>query len=162
MKNRKWSPIKDGKLDLESAMEPTRWRAKAIVQMDGDIFTLKHVEIDFLFAVMASCGNFNFNLRTRKGKRGLRYLDKLAERGKKAQDRYVSWIRNHFKRNKKKFVEGYTLPELPTAELRAIYDSARRTQTGEKTLGGKPFSGGETHWRDWPLDNVIIRGLNPS
>jgi protein gp37 len=77
-----------------------------------------------------------------------------------AAERYRLEMRAHFDRYKMEFQEGYSLPDPPTPELRFIYDSAAqqegRPTSPDGTVIRAGFSGGEYHWRPWPLSNVWL------
>jgi hypothetical protein len=77
---------------------------------------------------------------------------------------YRRHLSNLFDRNKKNHTAGFHPVELPTPALRAIYDGARMLENGSNLPVNHrlpEFSGGEFHWRDWPLENVVIEGMNP-
>ena len=88
-----------------------------------------------------------------------RWLKSVGRRAVGGAERYERRVKAHFRRYKVEFTEGYTLPGLPTPELRVIYDSAARNEghpvPRERTLHCH-FTGLEYHWRSWPLDNVVV------
>lgn|GEM_PF-4714338 len=163
---RNWNFMeKDGTINDTKIHLPLHWGCRKgeyeDVRVIPDVFTLDFPTIDLIFAVMASCQKRNFLLITKHKARQWRYFESVKRRGAVAGPKYGKELRAHFKKYKMKFTEGYSLPEPPTPELRAIYDSAaKRERRPEKTCGRTlhaGFSGREYHWRSWPLDNVGIR-----
>ncbi len=155
---REWRIFRDGVVDADMVRAPLGWRkVDGFVRPRFDPFVLTYKWCDFVFAVMASTGGFLYHLETkRRGRMGL-YLKSVGRRGEVAGPLYEKRMRAHFERYKMKFLEGYSLPAPPTPELRAIYDSAARSE-GAAGSPGRGFSGGEYHWREWPLDNVSYEG----
>jgi len=162
--------IEDGKggvrLREDRLLDPLRWRARRSVTVADDLFHPK-VPRAFLhraYAAMASCSQHLFTIPTKHPERARAYYAGLVKAGPAAQARYIAGMRRHFKSCKREFMEGYTLPEPPTPELRYLYDRARRY--GRKFLDsrGKPYyhhyEGGEFHWREWPLFNVTVVAAN--
>lgn len=173
---RVWNVFKGDSLDEERLREPLKWRrprhgwmqpvprvyaALAFDPFDG---RMDFGALDMLFAVMASCGWMTFRVKTAHPSRMHAYMESVARRGQKAGPTYERRMRAHFKKYKNEFREGYSLPEPPTPELRALYDSAVKRERRPVNPCGftlhSGFSGGEYHWRDWPLDNVRIKVTN--
>ena len=168
-KEETWSPVvnRAGYLVIDGdkkIKEPFKWKRglrKVEVQANGiDLFDPK-VEYDTIchvFAVMASRGSHSFLVWTAFRQRYQQWMKHVKELGVSAQQRYVSELKLHFDRHKHTFTADYTLPDLPTPELRYIYDVAVPQENAEGTDRRNPrgggFSGGEYHWRKWPLDNV--------
>lgn len=157
LRKKRWEPIADGRLVVETC--PKWQHAVKTVRVIGDVFALRHAEIDYLFAVFASNGYTRFVIDDGRGRE--RWLASVARRSVGAAERYEQKMRSHFRRYKKQFTEGYSLPSPPTPELRVIYDSASRRERRPPNPCGTTlwsgFSGGEFHWREWPLSNVVIR-----
>ena len=149
-------------LHPERLSEPLKWRKKrrVFVCSMGDLFhdDVPFEFIDRVFAVMASCGNDTFILLTKRPERMLAYYERVALLGKDAAARYERELREHFEKHRGGFRAGYTLPDPPTPELRHIYDSAA-AQEYQPPMTNHGFSGGEYHWRRWPLDNVWVGGV---
>jgi hypothetical protein len=135
------------------------WQASVRrVTVEGDLQTMTFAELDYLFAVFASNGNTQFSI-TCSGRKLTRWMDSVKRRSVGAAEKYERRIRASFRRYKMLFVEGYSLPERPTPELRLIYDSAalRERRRSDGAARRRGFSGREFHWRGWPLDNVTIK-----
>ena len=116
--------------------------------------------IDRVFAVLASSSKHTFQVLTKRADRMQQYMQRIADGAPMAGQRYEAAMREHFDRYKLDFREGYSLPAPPTPELRFLYDSAvvqehRPTAPCGTTLA-YGFSGGEYHWRAWPLNNVWL------
>jgi len=158
---------KTGATDDTKIRLPMKWgRRKGIIEdvdVVPDLFdgSLDFGTIDLLFAVMAACGNRCFLIKTAHPETSEAYFADIKERGKVAGPEYEKRIRAHFEKYKNEFREGYSLPEPPTPEMRALYDSAaqreRRPTNPCGTTLNSGFSGGEYHWRKWPLSNVVIQ-----
>lgn len=155
-----WRPVKnDGSIDATELGMPSRRRKPVDLLIDFDLFAQPRATIDLILAVVSSNAHTRFFYETTVPARRRHYLRKMKARGKKAGKRYEAAMRAHFQKYKHEFVEGYSLPEAPTPELRAIYDFAsawekRPTKPCGTTLYSG-FSQGEFHWRDWPLSNLI-------
>lgn len=136
---------------------PSWLRAIDSVKIIGDVSKLKVSELDYLFAIFASNGATKFLLEVAQEKLE-RWLQSVERRSVGAAERYERKMRKHFERYKKKFTEGYSLPGAPTPQLRLIYDSAAKSESRPTRPDGTTlhcgFSGGEYHWRPWPLNNV--------
>ena len=130
------------------------------VRVENDLFALPIKTIDYAYAVFASNGHVRFTIHTINGHRAEKYIAELSRRAVGAAERYEQKMRAHFKRYKRVFREGYSLPGPPTPELRCLYDSAAKSERRPTNPNGKTlrcgFSGGEFHWRKWPLSNVDI------
>lgn len=158
-KMRPWKIHSRKKLRYEKINDPLKWRkADGGVDVCFDPFALDRQTIDHVFAVMASCGWLTFVIKIDKPRKAIAYLDSVVTRGKIAGPAYEQRMRAHFDKYKREFIEGYSLPGPPTPELRALYDAAAKAEKrpinpcGSTLRSG--FSGGEYHWRPWPLDNV--------
>jgi hypothetical protein len=150
LRRRKWKAS-----DLISMGECPMWvRSCKLVRIEGDVFSLPVRQIDYLFAVFAS----NQWIRFRISGDPTRYYARVSRLSSGAAERYERRMRAHFRRYKMRFTEGYSLPGAPTPELRFIYDSAAKTEGRKTRPDGTTiwcgFSGGEYHWRQWPLTNV--------
>ncbi len=164
-----WNFIaKDGSIDDQKILIPLKWgRRKGVIEevkVVPDIFEhLRFETLDLIFAVMSACGGRPFMIETKSRKRAQKYFADVERRGKIAGPKYEKELRAHFKKYKMEFMEGYSLPEPPTPEMRAIYDSAAKREKRPTNPCGTTlwsgFSGGEYHWRKWPLDNVSIKFL---
>ena len=155
-----WQPIKDGEIDPDVIYMPAKRRKPMDLLIEGvDLFALQPCLIDVILAVVASSGSTRFFYETAEGASRKRYMQTLASRGAKAAKDYEARMRMHFRKYKHEFVEGYSLPEPPTPEIRAIYDSAAKWEGRPINPCGttldKGFSLGEYHWRSWPLSNLI-------
>jgi protein gp37 len=143
--------------------DPLKWQKGRMifVPSHGDLFHADVPDefIDRVFAVMASASQHTFQVLTKRVERMAAYMRRVSEHGAAAKDRYVTELRNYHMERLEGYQEGFTLPSSPTAELRFIYDSACRQeasfQRNPKPLG-HGFSGGEFHWRKWPLSNVWL------
>ncbi len=153
---------KGGGVVDEKILAPLKWRKPSTVMACFDLFDPQNTykTIDLIFAVMASKGSCSFLIKTQYPKRVSRYLLSVERRGKTAGPAYERRMRAHFQKYKLEFQAGYSLPEPPTPELRAIYDSAARREqrpicdySSDRWSG---FTGGEFHWRKWPLNNIRI------
>jgi protein gp37 len=119
-------------------------------------------QINWAFAVMASSRQHQFVVLTKRPSRIVEWCNRVSLLGKQAVERYVTEWREYHLKELHNYMEGFTLPAPPTAELRFIYDSACRSEANQFTYErnvkplGHGFSGGEYHWRPWPLSNVII------
>ena len=128
-----------------------RWRQSVRnVQVIGDLNARTFAELDYLFAIFASNGVTIFSV-TATGTKLQRWLESVERRSVGAAEKYEKQKRAQFQACKTKFMEGYTIPEPPTPQLRVVYDSAARSEN----MRDRGFSGGEYHWRSWPLDNVV-------
>lgn len=152
----KWTPT------LASWRAPLRWHAPRECVVLVDLFAPSTpADLRWLvWATMASRGNHRFRLTTAYPKVMQRFLDEIVSAGPKAGERYFRSMMAHFKKYKCKFTEGYTLPEPPTPELRHLYDMAAKIEGRLLRPDGTTlhcgFSGGEFHWRGWPLSNVVV------
>lgn len=154
-----WRPLKDGILTAPELYMPAKRRKSMDLLIDFDLFAQNEQTIDVILAVVASSGSTRFFYETEHKRERRAYLKKLKHRGREAGKRYEAAMRAHFRKYKYQFREGYSLPEPPTPEIRAIYDSAsswekRPTNPCGTTLHSG-FSLGEFHWRPWPLSNLI-------
>ena len=155
-----WKPVDDqGEIVPERLYWPHKRRKPEDITIDGDLFALDDKKIDLILAVVASTGHTRFFYETVCYAAQSKYFARLTRSGAVAAHLYEKRMRAHFRKYKYAFVEGYTLPEPPTPELRAIYDSAasweqRPTRPCGTTLRSG-WSLGEYHWRDWPLSNLI-------
>ena len=137
-----------------------RWQ-QAInnVNIIGDLSELTFLELDYLFAIFASNGCSTFHA-TATGTKLEKWLESVERRSVGAAERYERRVKAHFRKYKYQFTEGYSLPAKPTPQLRVIYDSAAKRENrpvrpcGTALYSG--FSGDEYHWRQWPLNNVVI------
>ncbi|NQT40253.1 MAG: hypothetical protein HQ581_22360 [Planctomycetes bacterium] len=151
----RWNPTKGiGQMARRASYTPYK------VAVVGDVFAASFAQVDFVFAVIASRGGWEFVIRTARPRQYERWLRSVAKRGVNAGARYEARMKAHFRRYKEKFTEGYSLPSRPTDELRAIYDSAARTQGRPRKPCGTRLHAGfsllEYHWRSWPLGNVRV------
>jgi hypothetical protein len=154
-----WRPMKEGVIVPAELYMPSKRRKPIDLLLDFDLFAHDDQTIDVILAVVASSGSTRFFYETEREANRKAYLKRLKQRGREAGKRYEAEMRAHFKKYKYEFREGYSLPEPPTPELRAIYDSAatwekRPTNPCGTTLHSG-FSLGEYHWRSWPLSNLI-------
>lgn len=139
------------------------------VEIVGDPFApgVPQATTDFMFALVASRGRWTFTATTAYPARMTRYLAAVERRSRGAAERYERKLRAHFQRWKYEFLEGYSLPDPPTPQLRCIYDSAAKTEHRPENPCGTTlhsgFSLGEYHWREWPLRNLVIvtKGVIP-
>ena len=170
----KWITRKDGTKEarwtgvlqtVESLLDaPLRWRKprRIFVNSMSDIFhdDVAFEFVDRMFAVMASTARHCYQILTKRPERMLQYMQRVAEGAPMAGQRYEREMREHFDRYKLDFLEGYSIPSPPTPELRFIYDSAtmqeKRPRSPDGTTLKHGFSGGEFHWRGWPLSNVWL------
>lgn len=154
-----WRPVKDTEFDRDALYMPSKRRKPIDVLLDFDLFTLTDEAIDVVLAVVASTGHTRFFYETSQPKRRRRYLSGLNARGREAAKLYEKELRYHFKKYSYEFREGYSLPEPPTPQLRAIYNSAATWENRPRVPCGTTlqsgFSLGEYHWRKWPLSNFI-------
>jgi protein gp37 len=158
-------PVWTGKITLvpELLDQPLHWRKsrRVFVNSMSDLFHdgIPFEFIDRVFAVMAS-SNHTFQVLTKRPARMRAYMQRVADGAPAAGQRYESELRAHFERYKYNFREGYSLPMPATPELRLIYDSAARQENRPANPDGTTlkagFSGGEYHWRSWPLSNVWL------
>lgn len=146
----------------ERLEEPLHRRKTTIHAVWSDLFH-KDVSDDFIdraFAFMASASRHVFLILTKRPERMQQYITRVENSAPQAAKRYATALRDHFERYKKEFREGYSLPEPPTPQLRFIYDSAARQENRPTNPDGTTlycgFSGGEYHWRQWPLSNVYL------
>ena len=164
---RPWKITKNGVVQEDLLTAPLKWRkSQRPVNVVFDPFdgSLDYPTIDLLFAVMCSCGNLLFRVTTEHFKAFHAYNADLKTRAIPAATDYEQRKRDHLEKYKYEFHEGYTIPDPPTPEVRAIYDSAavrqqRPTNPCGTTLHSG-FTGGECHWRPWPLNNVWIKCLD--
>lgn len=137
-----------------------RWQyAVKRVRIIGDLSELTFPELDYLFAIFASNGGKMFHA-TATGTKLEKWLESVEKRCVGAAEKYERRVKAHFRKYKHQFTEGYSLPKKPTPQLRVIYDSAAKSERrpirpcGTTLWSG--FSGGEYHWRPWPLRNVVL------
>lgn len=154
-----WSPITDGDINAKELYMPAKRRKPIDLLIHFDLFAQTHQVIDVVLAVVASSGSTRFFYETAVPAKRKAYFTNLKKRSKAAAKDYESRMKAHFQKYKYEFVAGYSLPEAPTPELRAIYDSAagwekRPTEPCGTTLRSG-WSLGEYHWRKWPLSNLI-------
>lgn len=155
VKRVRWNPCR-------SIDAPKPWREPREVVLAIDLFDGSYDRdfIDHVFAVMASKGVSRFMVPTAHLGRAEVYLRSVIARSRGAAEKYERRMRAHFRKYKRRFTEGYSLPEPPTPELRVIYDSAAKRESRPTNPCGTTlrsgFSHGEYHWRQWPLDNVDI------
>jgi hypothetical protein len=170
--------MKDHKIDwptevwdprTEAALAaPLHWKRRPrTVRIRPDLFgpALATWPAERVFAVLASTSGHGYYLATARPGRMRRWFERVARRGEKAVIRYCDDLWSFQKKHYRDYTQGYTLPSPPTPELRYIYDSACRQEAAAlKTQyyehhfapAGGGFSGGEYHWRKWPLDNVYL------
>ena len=167
---KKWKIAKNGAVQEDLLVLPLKWRgfgrrsgASMTVEVMFDPFdgSLDYPTIDLLLAVMCSSGHLLFRITTESFKKFHAYNADLRTRAVPAAQNYEQRKRDHLERYKYDFHEGYTIPEPPTPEVRALYDSAavrqqRPTNPCGTTLHSG-FTGGECHWRPWPLNNVLVK-----
>lgn len=137
-----------------------RWQhAVKNVAIIGDLSDLTFGELDYLFAVFASNGCTMFHVEA-TGSHFEKWLASVEKRSIGAAEKYEARVKAHFLKYKQEFTEGYSLPGKPEPQLRVIYDAAAKSERrpirpcGTTIWSG--FSGGECHWRTWPLNNVVI------
>jgi hypothetical protein len=139
---------------------PEWQRSVRRVQILGDVSRLTFAELDYLFAIFASNGGVKFTV-TISVAAYRRWLESVERRAVGAAEKYERRLRAHFAKYRQRFREGYSLPEPPTPQLRLVYDSAAAAEKRPRNPCGTTlqsgFSGGEYHWRRWPLDNVSPR-----
>lgn len=154
-----WRPLKDGVIVPEQLYMPAKRRKPMDLVLDCDLFAQDAQTIDVILAVVASSGSTRFFYETEHERERRAYLKRLKQRGREAGKRYYAATRAHFRKYKYDFVEGYSLPEPPTPELRAIYDSAAAWEKRPTAPCGTSLHSGfsmmEYHWRAWPLSNLI-------
>lgn len=144
--------------------QPLRWTKPRMIFVNSmsDLFHPKIPirYIDRVFAVMTSTSQHNYQILTKRPERMLKYFTRINDNAKPSLEKYEQRMRAHFKKYKDEFLEGYSLPEPPTGELRFLYDSAtvqeKRPTSPCGTTLRYGFSGGEYHWRPWPLHNVWL------
>jgi len=159
-KKEKWNPLKNH-------AAPQRWSRPRTCEVLVDIFapSVSFRKIDLVMAAMASEGPHQFKIQTAYPNRADKYMARVKRLSAGAAEKYERRMRAHFRRYKMRFKEGYSLPERPTPELRFIYDSAAVQENRPRKPNGTTlrcgFSGGEFHWRKWPLDNVAIVTSRP-
>ncbi len=157
---RRWDIVKAGTVADALILDPVKRRKGRRAVLMVDPFTLPFSTVDYVFAVIASWGNCGFYIVTCCPITVDRYMASVNRRSSGAAERYEKHMRTHFKKYKREFLEGYSLPAPPTPQLRVIYDSAakreRRPGNPCGTTLWSGFSGGEYHWRKWPLHNVRI------
>ena len=157
-------PFTDVRIHPERLDAPLRWRKpmRIFVNSMSDLFheDVPDEFIDRVFAVMASSSKHTYQILTKRPKRMCAYFSRVSAGAVDAAARYERDMRAHFQRYKMDFKEGHSIPEPPTGELRFIYDSAARQEdrptSPDGTTLGDGFSGGEYHWRSWPLSNVWL------
>jgi hypothetical protein len=165
---RQWKISKKGTIQEDLLVLPLKWRRsrsgnQRVVEVMFDPFdgSLDYPTIDLLMAVMASSGNLLFRITTEHFKFFHAYNLDLKTRAIPAAMAYEQRKRDHLDKYKYDFHEGYTIPDPPTPEVRAIYDSAAVRQNRPTNPCGTTlhsgFAGGECHWRPWPLNNVWIK-----
>jgi hypothetical protein len=166
---KKWKITKNGAVQEDLLVLPLKWRgfgrrsgASMTVEVMFDPFdgSLDYPTIDLIFAVMCSSGHLLFRITTEHFKKFHAYNADLRTRAVPAAQDYEQRKRDLLEKYKYEFHEGYTIPEPPTPEVRAIYNSAtvrqqRPTNPCGTTLHSG-FTGSEYHWRPWPLNNVRI------
>ena len=139
---------------------PDWQRAVRRVTILGDVSRLTFAELDYLFAIFASNWGVQFDVTISEAAHH-RWLESVERRSVGAAEKYERRMRAHFKRYKLQFREGYSLPDPPTPQLRLIYDSAAAQEQRPSNPCGTTlhsgFTGGEYHWRKWPLDNVSVK-----
>jgi hypothetical protein len=142
----------------------TRGRDVAVL-VKPDLFTegVPFEFVDWAFAVMASSSRVRFYVLTKWRERALAYYFRVTEKGAGAQRRYYREALIHKAENIHEWAESLSATPPPTRELRFIYDQAVAWENrGGGKRNPKPnghgFSGGEYHWRAWPLSNVRIYG----
>lgn len=150
-----WRPVKDGVIDAESLYRPGKRHKPIDLLIDFDLFDQTDAIIDVVLAVVASTAHTRFFYETAQTRKRAAYLGRLAKRGRLAAKDYEQQMRAHFAKHSHAFIEGHTLPEPPTPELRAIYDSAAAWEKRSTKPLGHGWSLGEYHWRKWPLSNLI-------
>ncbi len=157
-KPQRWNPTQNMNL-------PQRWSTPRLVTVMIDPFdgSLTDDQLILFVANIASAGQHHFVVSTRHGNRYRHFVRRIAKRSVFAAAKYERRMRSHFRRYKIQFREGYSLPEPPTPALRYIYDRATSIEQRPVTPNGETlrcgFSGGEYHWREWPLTNLLIREL---
>jgi len=129
--------------------------AVTAVKVDADLQDMTFRELDYLFAVFASNGGVHFGI-TCSGSKLERWLKSVEKRSVGAAERYEARMRAHFQKYKRRFVEGYSLPDPPTPQLRVIYDSALKSEQKQNSRKQYNFSGPVCHWQKWTLQNVFI------
>lgn len=154
-----WVPVVKGEIVADVLYGISRRRKTVDQLIDFDLFAEPDAVVDVVLAVVCSCGPVRFFYRRANAKKRAAYMRRLTTRGKAAARAYEVRMRGHFRTCKMFFREGYSLPEPPTGEVRAIYDSAaawenRPTNPSGTTLHSG-WSLGEYHWRGWPLGNLI-------
>ena len=163
---------KNPDLPLRTTLKRTTWepvlfqgcpewqRSVRRVTILGDVSQFTFPELDYLFAIFASNGGTQFSVTISEAAYR-RWLESVERRSVGAAEKYERRVRAHFQRYKLQFRAGYSLPEPPTPQLRLIYDSAaaheRRPRNPCGTTLRSGFSGGEYHWRGWPLGNVSVK-----
>lgn len=162
-KPQRWDPLKE-------ILLPSRWRDLRIATLTVDPFDpgMDFALVDTIWAAMASASEHAFVVETAYPERYREWLERVKSGAVHAAAAHEAKMRAHFARHKEGFTDGYTLPPLPTPELRFIYDSARRRRLWESTdlprsqRGRVGFPPGEYHWQRWPLSNVRVDDLtNP-
>jgi hypothetical protein len=123
------------------------------VKIIGDLSKRTFAELDYLFAIFASNGSTRFTLEVSRESLE-RWFQSVEKRSVGAAEKYEQKMRRHFAKYKNVFTEGYSLPGAPTPQLRLLYDSAAKSEHRPTRPCGCGFSGGEYHWRPWPLNNV--------
>jgi protein gp37 len=159
-------PFSELQLIPDRLADPLKWKRprRVFVNSVSDLFheDVPDEFIDRVFAVMASASTHIFQVLTKRPWRMREYFERVSKEGLCSRDRYVKTLKEYHEKTIQGYLEGFTLPSPPTPELRFIYDSACeqeksgfRYERRPKPLG-HGFSGGEYHWRKWPLSNVWL------
>lgn len=159
-------PFETVQLMPDRLRDPLKWRKpkKVFVNSVSDLFhkDVPFEFIDHVFAVMASASQHTFQILTKRPERMAGFMKRVSDNGVFARDRYVEELKNYHLKNLHGYEEGFTLPSPPTGELRFIYDSACKQEAKDFNFVRNPkplghgFSGGEYHWRKWPLTNLWL------
>ncbi len=141
--------------------KPLHWRKprRVFVCSMGDLFheDVPDRFIEWVFAVMASCGQHTFMLLTKRPERMKCWFGRVAEVGPLHANEYQSALIDYYSRHGGDLNLPFQAPARPTPELRFIYDSALGVDPDSRTEDrphAKRLS--ECHWRPWPLNNVQL------
>lgn len=156
------SNVKQTNWDPTKYAVPQHWSADRCATLSRDIFAPAFSSANrwLCWAAMASAGRHQFIVLTSYFPRFDEWNRLLVAASPVSLYRYRLRCLQHFWRYRGHMSEGYSFASQPTPELRHIYDCAGRIERRATRPSGVTlhcgFSGGEFHWRKWPLDNVRI------
>lgn len=96
------------------------------------------------FAVMSSAGKDLFLVSTDSAERASEFFSWVEDNAAVSAIRYRAEVLENFRKSKRVLIEGYTIPDSPTPQLRWIYDQAAMYESGCILAKDepKPVSGG--------------------